>query len=105
MGSDMPDYCFARCDGHHEMVDWRITNQLAVKHDASFERRTRQEVRTQPIKITRDPLSASLLLLTPLSPPMVPPRTSRPKIPLAAEEIVVAWMAIAAIGAMAMGAA
>ena len=38
-------------------------------------------------------------------PPLVPPRSSRPKLPLAAGERVVAWVAITAIGAMAMGAA
>jgi hypothetical protein len=24
MESDMPDYGFGRCDGHHEMVDFRL---------------------------------------------------------------------------------
>jgi hypothetical protein len=24
MGSGMPDYGFGRCDGHHEMIDFRL---------------------------------------------------------------------------------
>jgi hypothetical protein len=50
----MPDYGFGRCDGHHEMVDLRLTNPLAVEPAGSFARRTRQDVRTHPIKARRD---------------------------------------------------
>jgi hypothetical protein len=33
MGSGMPDPGFDGCDGHHEMVDLRLTNPLAVEPD------------------------------------------------------------------------
>src|SRR5262249_33343509 len=54
MGRGMPDYGFGRCDGHHEMVDLRLTNPLAVEPPGSLARRTRQDVRTHPIKARRD---------------------------------------------------
>jgi hypothetical protein len=55
MGRVMPDYGFGRCDGHHEMVDLRLTNPLAVEPDGSFARRTRRDVKTHPVKTRRDP--------------------------------------------------
>jgi hypothetical protein len=30
MGSDMPDYAFGRCDGHHEMFDFRLRSRNAA---------------------------------------------------------------------------
>ena len=49
------DFDFGRCDGHHEMVDLRLTNPLAVEPDGSFARRTRRDVKTHPVKPRRDP--------------------------------------------------
>ena len=98
----VPERGFGRCDGYHEIVDLRFTNRRAVEPAGSFARRTRQDVRTHPVKTRRD---ARRFLLSPLSPPLVPPRSSRPKLPLAAGVRVVAWVAITAIGAMATGAA
>jgi hypothetical protein len=51
----MPDYGLGRCDGHHEMVDLRLTNPLAVEPDGSFAPLTKQDVKTHPIKTRRDP--------------------------------------------------
>jgi hypothetical protein len=31
MGSDMPDYGFGRCDGHHEMVDLRQKKRSGLR--------------------------------------------------------------------------
>jgi len=30
MGSGMPDYGFSRCDGHHEMVDFRLEKNSGI---------------------------------------------------------------------------
>jgi len=31
MGSGMPDYGFGRCDGHHEMVDFKLSASCRAK--------------------------------------------------------------------------
>src|SRR5262249_57319075 len=44
------------------MVDLRLRKRRAVEPDGSFARRTRQDVRTHPIKTRRDVCPAALVL-------------------------------------------